>query len=403
MFYVILRYRYRIEPTTQQRVDLARLFGCVRLTYNAALAERRRAWEIHEDISDFEVQKRVTTDAKATPERAFLKNVSCVPLQQACRDAANAHRQWRAAVRGWTPGWRGAPRFRSRRSNYNSARFVGNGFSLRGDRLHVGRIGVLKVKWSRDLPSRPSSVTIIQEPDGKYYASFVVDRDERPLAPVPRSIGVDLGLTSFAVTYSTDGVVEKIPNPRFRRAGQKRIAKMQRRWARKQSGSKNQEKARVKLARAHAKVRHQRFDHHHKLALRLVRENQAIGIEDLNVRGLRRTKMAKSVHDASWGRFRRLLKEKAHDHGRTIVVIDMWEPTSQRCSGCQVRGARKRLDVRSWACEACGVIHDRDVNAAKNILVAAGLAETRNAPGGSVRPGESQAAPVELGTHRSVA
>jgi len=264
-------------------------------------------------------------------------------------------------------------------------------------------VGELRVRWSRALPSVPSSVTVIREPDGRCYASFVVGRDPTPLAPVARTAGIDLGLAWFATVVASDGTVEQVANPRHLRAAQRRLARAQRQLARKRKGSANRAKARVRVATAHRKVRDRRADHHHKLALRLIRENQVVAVEDLCVAGLGRTRLAKSVHDAGWATFVRLLEDKAAQHGRRVVKIGRWEPTSQLCSACRHRDGPKPLGIRAWVCPACGVVHDRDANAARNILVAAGLAETQNTCGGSVSPGQPLAVASEAGTRRGAA
>jgi putative transposase len=259
------------------------------------------------------------------------------------------------------------------------------------------------VRWSRELPSAPSSVTVIREPDGRYYASFVVERNLTPLPPVSRTAGIDLGLVAFATIAASDGTIETLANPRHLRAAQRRLIRAQRNLSRKQKGSKNRTKARLRVAVAHRRVRDQRADHHHKLALRLIRENQTIAVEDLAVAGLARTRLAKSVHDAGWTMFVRLLEAKAAQHDRQVVRIGRWTPTSQTCSMCGYRDGPKPLSVRVWACPACGTVHDRDVNAARNILVAAGLAETLTACGGHVRPRATLAVASEAGTHPGAA
>jgi putative transposase len=261
----------------------------------------------------------------------------------------------------------------------------------------------VRVRWSRELPSAPSSVTVIREPDGRYYASFVVDRDPTPLPPVSRTAGIDLGLVWFATIAASDGTVETIANPRHLRAAGRRLAHAQRNLSRKQKGSKNRAKARLRVAVAHRKVRDRRADHLHKLALRLIRENQAVAVEELCVAGLGRTRLAKSVHDAGWATFVRLLEDKAAQHGRRVVKIGRWEPTSQICSACRHRDGPKPPNIRAWVCPACGVVHDRDANAARNILVAAGLAETQNACGAGVRPSVMTAVGDEAGTRRGAA
>jgi putative transposase len=397
---MLVRYRYRIDPTGVQRQALARAFGCARVVYNDALTERRRAYLAGERISDTELQRRVITQAKRTPERAWLTEVASVALVQACQDARRAYRNWFDSLTGKRKGRRvGHPRLRTKHGR-QSIRLTRNGFAFRGRGLYVAKVGKVRVRWSRELPSVPSSVTVIREPDGRYYASFVVERDPTPLPPVLRTAGIDLGLISFATIAASDGTIETLANPRLLRAAERRLAHAQRQLSRKQKGSKNRAKARLRVAVAHRRVRDQRADHHHKLALRLIRENQTIAVEDLAVAGLARTRLAKSVHDAGWTRFIRLLDAKAAQHGRQVVKIGRWAPTSQTCSACGHRDGPKPLGVRAWVCSACGTVHDRDGNAARNILVAAGLAETLTACGGHVRLGATLAVASEAGTHR---
>ena len=261
----------------------------------------------------------------------------------------------------------------------------------------MAKVGDIKVRWSRELPSVPSSVTVIRERDGRYYASFVVEREATPLPACDREIGIDVGLTSLAVT--SDG--EVIPNPRFLRTASRRLRRAQRVLSRRQKGSANRAKARRRVAVVHRKVRDARLDHAHKVALRLVRDNQALYAEDLAVSGLMRTRLARSVADAGWSQLLRCVEEKAAQYGRAFARIGRFEPTSQVCSACGVKDGPKPLRVREWTCAACGTTHDRDVNAAKNIL-AAGRADSLNACGAGVRP-HLVAVGAETGTHQSVA
>jgi putative transposase len=292
----------------------------------------------------------------------------------------------------------GHPRFRSRKDNRQSVRLTRNGFTLHGDRVYIAKVGDVKIRWSRPLPSEPSSVTVIREADGRYYVSFVVERDAQPLPVIGRETGIDVGLDRLAVT--SDG--EVIPNPRFLRARERHLGRAQRALARKKKGSANRAKARHRVAVLHRRVRETRLDHAHKTALRLIRDNQAVYAEDLAVAGLARTRLAKSVHDAGWSQFLRLLEEKAEHYGRTLHRIGRFVPSSQVCSACGVKDGPKPLSVRTWTCLSCGVVHDRDVNAARNIL-AAGQADRLNACGGNVRPAGTLATPVEAGTRRSAA
>jgi len=392
---VLVRYRYRLYPSPGQRQCLARVFGCARVVYNDCLRLREECHTAGEKISDTEVQRYVITRAKLTPEREWLAEAPSVALVQACNDARRAYRNWFDSLSGKRKGRKiGHPVFRRKHSR-QSIRLTRNGFSLHGSRLYVAKVGEIKVRWSRPLPSTPSSVTVICEPDGRYYASFVVEREAASLPSSGHEIGIDMGLTRLAVTSAGEIIV----NPRFLRARERHLARAQRVLSRKQKGSANRAKARHRVAVLHRKVRETRRDHAHKIALRLIRENQAIYAEDLAVSGLARTRLAKSVHDAGWAQLLRLLAEKAEHYGREFHRVGRFVPTSQTCSECGATDGPKPLSVRTWTCTACNTMHDRDVNAARNIL-AAGRAERLNACGGDVRPPLAMAAPVEAGTHR---
>ena len=396
--YVKVRYRYRIYPSPGQEVALARVFGCARVVFNDSLRLREECHAMGEKISDTEVQRRIVTLAKRTPQREWLADASSVALVQACQDARRAYRNWFDSLSGKRQGRRvGHPRLR-RKHGRQSMRLTRNGFTMHGDRLYLAKVGDVRVRWSRALPSEPSSVTVIAEPDGRYYASFVVERAAAPLAPVAGEVGIDVGLDRLAVT--SDG--EIIANPRFLRSKERRLARAQRAMSRKKKGSNNRVKARRRVAVAHRQVRQTRLDHAHKTALRLVRENQAVYVEDLAVAGLARTRLAKSIHDAGWSQLLRLLEEKAEYYGRGFCRIGRFVPTSRVCSACGVNGGPKPLGVRSWVCAACGALHDRDVNAALNIL-AAGRADRLNACGGDIRPAPVLAVSCEAGTHQGAA
>jgi putative transposase len=388
-----------VYPTSPQRQALARVFGCARVVFNDSLRLRQAAYEAGEKLSDSEVQRRVVTLAKSTPEREWLAEAPSVALVQACNDARRAYKNWFDSRSGHRKGRTiGRPK-RRKKANRQSIRLTRNGFSLRGERLYVAKVGELKVRWSRDLPSVPSSVTVLMEPDGRYYASFVVEVADTPLPQVQRQVGVDLGLSTFATVAATDGTTEKVENPRHLRKAERRLARAQKALSRKQKGSANRNKARRRVAVLHRKVRDARADHAHKTALRLIRENQAVHVEDLSIAGLGRTRLAKSVHDAGWGQFLRVLAEKAARYGRIITKVDRWFPSTQLCSVCGAPGGKKPLSVREWQCN-CGTVHDRDENAARNVL-AAGQAAT--ACGGGVSPDASPAVVGEAGTRRSAA
>ncbi|WP_328755380.1 transposase [Streptomyces sp. NBC_00117] len=396
-----LRYAFRLYPEPGQCSALGRAFGCARVVFNDAVRARQDAHAAGLPYPKAaELSQTLITQAKQTVERSWLGEVSSVVLQQSLRDVEAAYRAFFASLKGERKGASvGAPRFKSRKDSRQSIRFTANArWSITPTgRLNLPKIGEVRVKWSRTLPVVPSSVTVIKDSAGRYFASFVIDTD--PAADAGRmpateqAIGIDLGLTHFAVL--SDGT--KFDSPRFLHRAEKKLKKTQRELSRKQKGSKNRAKARLKVARVHAQVADARKEFHHQLSTRLIRENQAIAVEDLSVKGLARTTLAKSVHDAGWSQFVTMLEYKAARYGRTFIKINRFEPTSQVCSTCGHHDGPKPLNVREWTCPACGTRHDRDVNAAKNVKQAAGLAVT--ACGAKVRPEPVLAQREETGSH----
>ena len=402
-----LRYNYRLGPQPRHQAGLRRAFGCARFVINDALAAREEAFKAGKPyLTDAELSARLTV-LKRDPEREWLGGVSAVVLQQALADLNTAYRNWFAhlrALKQWNASGRkgprprkvGKPRFRSRKDTRQAIRFTANArFKiLPNGRLRLPKIGDVPVRWSRPLPSEPSSVTVVRDCAGRYFASFVIQTDPGALPAAEPMIGIDLGLRHFAVL--SDG--RKIASPRFLRRAEKHLRRAQRALSRKQEGSRNREKARLKVARAHARVADARRDFHHQLSTALIRENQAVAVEDLCVKGLARTRLAKSVHDAGWSGFAGMLEYKARLYGRGFVRIGRFEPTSRTCSACGVKDGPKPLHVREWQCQACGTWLDRDINAAVNVARAAGLAVT--ACRARVRPGPSVLAQRgEAGTH----
>ena len=341
-----VRYRYRIYPAPGQQQALARVFGCARVVYNDCLRLRDACHAAGEKISDTEVQRRVITLAKRTPERAWLGEVASVALVQACQDARRAYRNWFDSLSGKRKGRKighpgSAASTAGSRSGSPGTGSPCMGTAVRGEgRRYQGR-------WSRPLPSEPSSVTVIREPDGRYYASFVVERETAPLPACGREIGHRCGPGPAGGHLGRrDHRQSAVP------AGERTAPGPGAAGAVPQAErSANRAKARHRVAVLHRKVRETRLDHAHKTALRLVRDNQAVYAEDLAVSGLARTRLAKSVHDAGWAQLLRLVGEKAEHYGRTFPRIGRFVPTSQMCSACGRQGrpqaaARPRLDVR---------------------------------------------------------
>jgi putative transposase len=284
-----------------------------------------------------------------------------------------AYRNFFASLKGARKGRRlGAPRFRSKRDRAQSIRFTKAArFTVTPvGRLRLPGIGDVPVRWSRELPGKASSVTVTVDATGRYHASFVVDVPDAPLPPTGREVGIDLGLAHFAVL--SDG--RKVDNPRIARTAARKLRRAQQELARRQRGSKNRAKSVRKIARCHARVGDTRRDWLHKLSTTLIRENQAVHVEDLAVAGLARTRLARSVADAGWSMFVAMVEYKARRHGRRFARVDRWFPSTRACSVCGAIGGAKPLHVREWTCP-CGAVHDRDVNAARNIL-AAGRADS---------------------------
>ncbi|WP_367322885.1 RNA-guided endonuclease InsQ/TnpB family protein [Streptomyces sp. HUAS ZL42] len=396
-----LRYAFRLYPDAAQQAALARAFGCARVVFNDAVRAREDARTAGLPFPTAgQLSRTLITEAKQTAERSWLGEVSAVVLQQSLRDAETACRNFFASLNGTRKGPKvGPPRFKSRKDARQSVRFTANArWSITGSgRLNLPKIGAVKVKWSRTLPATPSSVTVIKDAAGRFFASFVIETDptadQTRMPSTDRTIGIDLGLAHFGVL--SDGT--KIDSPRFLRRAQKKLKKAQRELSRKQKGSNNRTKARLKVARAHAKVADARREFHHQLSTKLISENQGIAVEDLSVKALARTRLAKSVHDAGWAQFISMLEYKAKRYGRTLVTIGRFTPTSQTCSTCGIVDGPKPLSVREWTCTACGTVHDRDTNAAINVKTAAGLAVS--ACGAQVRPGAVPAQREETGSH----
>ena len=355
-----VRYNYRCYPTDQQRKALSRLFGCIRTVWNDALSLCKKSEKFPKNG---DLQKLFITEAKKTSTRNWLDEVSAVPLQQSIRDLGVAFKNYFDSKRGKRKGPKiGTPQFK-KKHHKQSARFTVSGFSLKGRRVYLAKIGQLELVWSRPLPSAPSSVTITKDPAGRYFLSFVVEAQAEIKPAKNESIGIDLGLKIFAALSSG----EKIDSPDYSKLD-RRLRRAQRQLSRRLKHSKRKEAARLAVAKLHARQRDIRKDFLHKLSTRVIIENQVIALEDLNVNGMIKNRhLSRSIGHAGWSEFRSICSNKAIKFVRDFVVIDRWEPTSQVCSVCNFKWGKLDLSVRTVSCIKCGVQNCRDINAAKNI------------------------------------
>lgn len=371
-------FQYRFYPTASQKTALAKTFGCCRYVYNWALDLRSKAWQERAESVPYGATSAALTELKRQPEVAWLNEVSCVPVQQSLRHLQTAF------VRFWEHG-AGYPSFKSK-GDRQSAEFTRSAFQWRDGNLTLAKVGKLKIRWSRRFSESPTTVHVSRTPAGRYYVSFRVDE---PIALMPEAtgeIGIDLGLTAFAAF--SDGTKHQAPRPLRRKMAD--LKRAQKALSRKQKGSKNRDKARIRVAKIHQKISDIRRDDLQKLTTRLVRENQTLVIEDLNVSGMMANhSLAGAIGDSGWGEFVRELEYKCAWYGRVLVRIDRWFPSSKLCSACGFRNEAMPLAVREWQCPECGSAHDRDANAARNILAEGHSAIAR---GDSVRP-----APVKTG------
>ncbi|MFC9064466.1 MULTISPECIES: RNA-guided endonuclease InsQ/TnpB family protein [Streptomyces] len=377
-------FKYRFYPTDGQAAELSRTFGCVRKVYNMALAARTEAWT-RQVRMNYNQTSAMLTVWKKTEELAFLNEVSSVPLQQCLRHLQGAFTNFFGKRAKY-------PRFKSKKKSRQSAEYTTSGFRFRDGQLTLAKMREpLDVVWSRPLPqgAAPSTVTVSQDAAGRWFVSLLCeDASVKPLPPKEAAVGVDVGLNHL-LTLSTG---EKIANPRHERKDRARLALAQRRLAKKAKGDgANRREARRRVAKIHARIADRRRDHLHKLTTRLVRENQTIVIEDLSVRNMVKNRsLARAISDASWSEFRALLEYKAQWYGREVITVDRFFPSSRLCSHCGTLARRMPLHIRTWTCESCDTSHDRDVNAAKNLLAAgravsacgAGVRPQRSSPGG---------------------
>ena len=371
-------FKYRFFPNDEQAEQLARTFGCARFVYNHALEFRATAWQQEKKSIDYHTTAARLTEWKKEPEKAFLSEVSSVVLQQALRNLDTAFTNFfekRAQF----------PKFKSRRDR-QSARYATNAFTFRGGQIMLAKQSEpLDIVWSRPLPddAKILNLTVSRDTSGRYFVSILVETDLKPLRKINAEVGIDVGIKTLATT--SEG--EKLENPRPLLRREKRLTRLQRRLSRKVKDSNNRKKARLKVAKLHAKIRDTRRDALQKFTTKIIRENQAIYVEGLNVAGMAQNhNLAKHIVDAAFGEIFRELKYKAEWYERTYLPLDRFFPSSKLCSSCGHLLDELPLSIREWECPTCGAHHDRDINAAINIKRAGQyLLKLQKTPGSDAR------------------
>lgn len=354
-------YKYRIYPTKQQAQVIASIFGCTRCVYNYFRKEREDVYKRDgSTLGRFACSNQLTV-LKGVPGKEFLKDADSMALQEAIKDLDNAYQKFFRKEAGY-------PKFRSKHNPVQSyrTRNQGNGVRIEDNNVRLPIVGWVKVKLSRSFNGKILNATVSRTATGKYFVSLCVREELVVGSNMGGTVGVDVGIKSFYI--DSDG--NKISNPKEYGKLEKKLAREQRKLSRKKNGSNNRNKQRVRVARVHEQIANRRNDFLHKESRKLANENQVIAIESLNIkRMLRSHKFAKSVSDTSWSKFYGMLKYKSVETNSQVVEVDTYFASSQLCSCCGYKNdAVKDLKVRKWTCPACGAVHDRDINAARNIL-----------------------------------